>query len=100
MVSPGELMATVFENLSLAASGVSFLLVAICTFHFFNIELMTATNSTCAIFIPGQSRGPPDQGIKDPRSGSINVSHFDCPSSSQREGRNSRESFPQTSGEE
>jgi hypothetical protein len=58
---------------------------------------MTVTNSTCDIFWPGHTRGPPDHAMKVPRSGVISWESAPrtAPGRSQREGRKSWASGPQ-----
>jgi len=65
---------------------------------------MTARNSTCENFLPGQMRGPPDQGMNVPGAGSMMDSDWRMALMGalvglgdliHRDGRHCRESGPQ-----
>lgn len=92
-----------FTNLPLAASAVSPLWQTTSTLQDRNSVAMTATNSTCAIFIPGQILGPPDHGMNVPFGGvkSSGISAFgeglygDGVFANQRSGLKSNASAPQ-----
>lgn len=94
MVNFGELSAMTFASRCLAVSPDSLPYGAASTLQFVKIEHITLTNSTRAILVPGQYRGPADQGRKVPRGGSISVSNGLWPPSSQRDGLNISASSP------
>lgn len=91
---------TMARNRSLPACMFSPSINTGCTLCFWKSATITATNSTCASFRPGQMRGPSAQGAKVPRTGSTNFSvrSGDVGSgveTNQRLGRQVRESGPQ-----
>lgn len=75
MVNRSELSAMTVDSRCLAASTDSLSYGTASTFQVVKIERITLTNSTWAILMPGQYRGPADQGRKVPRGGSISVSN-------------------------
>ena len=97
----GWLFSTTFPSLSLAMPSVSPGFCAASTLQLAKISLMTLTNSTCAIFEPGQERGPLEKGINVPLGGLIKVSPADPGEGAaiQRVGRKTRGSGPYRVGE-
>lgn len=83
-ISPSSLLS-ICSLLSLSKSGTASILFLRRSFN--KIEV----NSTCAIFWPGQTRGPVDHGTNVPFGGEKSVPW----ASSQREGRNTNSSFEQ-----